>query len=448
MRSVIERLFNVTGAGSTIKTELAGGTTTFITMSYIIFVQPAIMTSVGMDFGAVTAATCIASCITIILMGLTANYPFALAPGMGLNVFFVFTVCLAVDQGGVGFTWQEALSGVFWAGILFLIAVIFGLHNKLIDIIPNNLKLGISAGIGLLITMLGLEWAGIIIDNPATFVGLGDLRSTPVMLSIFGLLLTSVLLNRKIPGAVLLGILITSLVGIPFGILQYEGLVSMPPSIGPTFFKLDLFGIFSRPEFITVILLFFFIDIFDTMGTLVGLSSFAGYFEGRRIPRAGRALGSDATGTIIGALLGTSTLTSYLESATGITAGARTGLANMATGILMLASLFFYPLVRMIGGGYDNPEGITLYPSIAPVLIIVGSLIVRSAAEIEWKNLGEAIPAFLTIIIMPTTFSITDGLAFGFISYAVIMLVSPKWKTIHPAVYILAILFILRYILL
>jgi len=447
MRTLIERIFKVSESGSTIKRELAGGTTTFFTMSYIIFVQPAILSSTGMDFGAVMAATCIACFITIVLMGVLANYPIALAPAMGHNIFFAYTVCLAAEAGGLGYTWQKALAGIFWAGILFAIVIALKFHTKLIDILPESLKLGIGGGIGLLITLLGLEWAGIIVSAPGTLVGMGDLGSPPVLLSLFGLLLTSVLLQRKVPGAILVGIIVTSLVGIPFGILTYQGFISAPPSLEPTLFKLDLFGVFLKPEFITVILLFFFLDIFDTVGTLVGLSSFAGYFRGRQIPKAGRALGSDAAGTVIGSLMGTSTLTSYLESAAGISAGAKTGLANIATGLLMLASLFFYPLIRMIGGGYENPGGITLYPSIAPVLIIVGSFIVKSIAEIDWKNTGESIPAFLTIVIMPLTFSITEGLAFGFISYAVIKIFSPERKSTHPVIFGLAFLFLLRYIL-
>jgi len=448
MKSIIERTFKVSASGSTIKTELTGGVTTFFTMSYVIFVQPAILSSTGMDFGAVMTATCVSSFITIILMGILANYPIALAPAMGHNIFFALTVCTAVGIGGMGFTWNEALAGVFWAGILFMLTILFRFHTKLINVLPDNLKYGIGGGIGLLITILGLEWSGIITANPLSFVGMGDLSSPPVLLSIFGLLFTAILLNRKVPGAILIGIITTSLAGIPFGILNYQGIASLPPSVAPTALKLDFFIPFRNPEFITVIFLFFFLDIFDTIGTLVGLSSYAGYFEGRKLPKAGRALGSDAAGTIIGSLLGTSTLTSYLESATGISAGAKTGFANMITGLLFLLSLFFFPLARMIGGGFETPDGITLYPSIAPVLILVGCFIVKSVANIKWDEPSEAIPAFLTIIIMPLTFSVAEGLAFGFISYAVIKIFSPQWKEVHPIIYIIAILSLLRYILL
>ncbi len=447
MANFIDRFFKISANGSNLRTEFVGGASTFFTMSYIIFVQPAILSGTGMDFGAVMTATCLASFLTIVLLGVTANYPIALAPAMGHNIFFAFTVCLAVNSGGLGFSWPEALSAVFWAGILFLIVTLLGIHNRLIEILPESLKLGIGGGIGLLITLLGLEWSGIIIANEGTLTGMGDLSSPPVLLSIFGLLLTAVLLNRKVPGAILLGIIITSLAGIPFGILKFQGIMSYPPSIEPTLFKLDLFGAFGRPEFITVIILFFFLDIFDTVGTLVGLSKFAGYFKGKTIPKAYQAMSSDAAGTTIGALLGTSTLTCYLESAAGITAGARTGFANIVTGMLMLASLFFYPLVKMIGGGYDNPGGITLYPSIAPVLILVGSFIIISITEIKWRDTSEAIPAFLTIVIMPLTFSITEGLAFGFLSYAAIKLFSAERRQTHWAVYLIAILFLIRYIL-
>jgi len=446
MRGIIERLFKVSESGSSIRTELIGGTATFFTLSYIIFVQPAMLTAAGMDFGAVMAVTCIASALTTILMGLFANYPIALAPGMGENIFFVFTVC-ATTAGGLAYTWQEALGAVFWAGVIFLLVAISGLQSKLIDAIPDGLKHGITAGIGLLITILGFEWAGIIKDNPGTLVGIGNVTSTPVLVAICGTLITALLINLRVFGAILIGLLITGVLGIMTGIVSYQGVFSKPPSLAPTLFQLDIFGVFTKPDFITVIVLFFFLDIFDTIGTLVGLSTYAGFFKNGKIPRAGRVLGVDAFGTVLGASMGTSTITSYLESAAGIVSGARTGLAAIMTGVLLLASLFFYPLIKMIGGGYVTPDGVKLYPIIAPVLILVGSFIVKSIKEIQWDIPGEALPAFFTIMIMPLTFSITEGISFGFISYAVINLFSKRWRSVHPMVYILAVLFLVRYML-
>ena len=447
MRGILERAFKVTTLGSTIQTELVGGAATFFTLSYIIFVQPAILSAAGMDFGAVLTVTCIASAITTICMGILTNYPFALAPGMGHNVFFVFTVCGALTAGGLGYTWQEALGAVFWAGIIFLLVAVSGVQVKIIDAIPDGLKHGIGVGIGLLITVLGLEWAGIIADNPATLVSIGDISSPPVLLAIAGTLITAILINLRVFGAILWGILTTAVLGIIFGIVSYQGTFSLPPSFSPTAFKLDIFGVFSKPDFITVIVLFFFLDIFDTIGTLVGLSNYAGFFKNGKLPKASRVLGVDAFGTVLGSLFGTSTITTYLESASGIISGARTGLAPIMTGILLFASLFFYPLIKMVAGGYPITGGVTLYPIIAPVLIIVGSFMITSVKAIKWDNPGESLPAFLMIMSMPLTFSITEGISFGFISYAVINLFSKRWRSVHPMMYILAVLFLIRYML-
>ncbi len=448
MKGKIEKYFKISNLGSNIKTEVMGGTTTFFAMSYIIFVQPAMLAGTGMDFGAITVATCLSCFISIITMGLLTNYPIAIAPGMGQNIFFAYTVCAAAASGGMGFTWQEALSGVFWAGLLFLIITILRIQTKLINILPDNLKYGISGGIGMLIALLGLKWAGIIVAEKGAITGLGDMQSPPVLLSIFGILLTSVLIQRKVTGAILIGIIATSLAGLPFGIFSYSGIVSLPPSIEPTLFKFDLFGIFRHPEFLTVIFMFFFLDIFDTMGTLVGLADFAGYYKDGEIPRADTVLKIDAAGTVFGAALGTSTLTSYLESTTGIAAGAKTGMANIITGFLFLAALFFYPLVSMIGGGFDNPDGITLYPSIAPILILVGCFIMKSIVKVNWDEPSEAVPAFLTILVMGMSSSIPGGLAFGFVSYSIIKLFSGKTKDVHPIIHIISLLFILRYVFL
>lgn len=443
---MLERWFRLKESGTTIRREIASGLTTFMAMSYIIFVQPTVLSACGMDFGAVMIATCISSAVATILMGLLANYPIALAPAMGHNFYFAFTVCGAAVAGGMGYSWEVALGAVFISGALFIILSFVGFRVKIIDAVPSTLKSAIAAGIGLLIALIGLQWAGLVVDNPSTLIGLGDLSSPPVILSISGLCIIALLLALRIPGAILLGIVATALIGLPFGIVKYYGVVSKPPSVLPTFLKLDVLGVFRQADFLSVIFVFFFLDLFDTIGTLIGVSEQAGFLKNGKLPRAKNALLSDAVGTVSGAALGTSTVTSYIESAAGVSAGGRTGFSNLITSLLLIISVFFYPLVKMVGGGYQSPDGSVMYPVIAPALIIVGSFMMRVVKRIEWEDITEALPAFLTIVIMPLTFSITEGIAFGFISYAFVKLVCGRGREVHWIIYVFALLFVLRYI--
>jgi len=435
-------MFNLRERGTSVRTEIVAGLSTFMTMSYIIFVQPAVLSICGMDHGAVLVATCVASALATFLMGVLANYPIALAPAMGHNFFFVFTVC-----GVMGYSWQVALGANFISGALFVVLSVFSFRARLVDAMPQSLKSAIAVGIGLLIALVGLEWSGLIVGHPATLVQLGDLHSAPVLLALFGVLLISVLFARGVRGAILIGILVTAFLGWALKLVAFEGIIGAPPSLAPTFLKLDIAGVFTSGGFtdvLIIIFVFFLLDMFDTVGTLVGISERAGFLVDGKLPRAERALLSDAVGTIVGTTLGTSTVTSYIESAAGVSEGGRTGLANMVTAALFLLALFFYPLAKMVGGEVVCGE-LRLYPVIAPPLIIVGSMMMTSVKSIKWEDYTESVPAFLTLIIMPLTFSITEGIAFGFISYALLKLLSGRAKEGNALVYIFAALFILRY---
>ena len=438
---MIEKLFQLQASGTTVKREIVAGCTTFMTLSYIIFVQPTVLSAAGMDSGAVMAATCITSAFAMVLMALLANYPIALAPGMGHNFYFTFTVCLTL-----GIAWQQALGAVFIAGVFFVLLSFVGLREKVMGILPVSLRNAIPAGIGLLIALVGLEWAGLIVDHPATYVTLGSLKSAPVLLSVFGLVVIAILFALNVRGAILIGILASTVVGLIIGLVKFEGVVSAPPSIAPTFFKLQIPNIFVNPELIAIIIIFIFLDLFDTVGTLVGVGQQAGLMVDGKLPRARQALFSDAVATSTGALLGTSTVTSYIESASGISAGGRTGLTNIVTAILMLLALFFSPLIKMVGAGYAVSENMTLYPVIAPALIIIGCLMLKNVVSINWDDFTESIPAFLTLLMMPLTVSITEGIAFGFISYALLKLVSGQGRQVHWLIYLFAVLFVARYI--
>jgi AGZA family xanthine/uracil permease-like MFS transporter len=439
---MLQQLFKLKENKTDVKTEVTAGITTFMTLSYIIFVQPTVLSACGMDFGAVLVATCVASAVATFLMGFYANYPIALAPGMGQNFFFAYTVVLKM-----GIPWQKALGAVFVSGVLFLALSFFGFREKLIDGIPDSLKEAIAVGIGLFIAMIGFQWSGIVIGSPSTLVGLGSLRSAPVLLSLIGLLLTVILVTRRVRGALLWGILATALAGLPLGVVHYHGILGAVPSVSPTLLKLDIPGALDL-GLVSVVFVFFLLALFDSVGTLIGVSNQAGLLVQGKLPRAREALAADAFGSVSGALLGTSTVTAYVESAAGVAEGGRTGLANVVTGILMLASLSLYPLSRMVGDGFKLANGSQIYPVVAPVLIVVGSMMLRNVTRIRWEDATEAIPAFLTMVLMPFAFSITEGIAFGFISYSVLKLIAGRGREVHGLVYLFAVLFVVRYIFL
>jgi AGZA family xanthine/uracil permease-like MFS transporter len=439
LSAVLDRLFDLRAHGTTVRTEIVAGVTTFLTMAYIIFVQPTVLSAAGMDFGAVMTATCIASALATLMMAFLANYPIAVAPAMGHNFFFAFTVCL-----GMQVPWQVALGAVAIAGMAFVLTAGVGLREKLITAIPGSLKHAMAVGIGLLIALIGLQWGGIVAASPDTLVTLGSLSSPPALLTLVGLLVTAVLMARRIHGAVLIGILLSACVGLGTGVVQYQGLMSAPPSLAPTLMQLDVAGAL-QPAMLPVIVIFFFLALFDSVGTLVGVASRAGLMRGNTLPRAREALLADAAGTVAGAALGTSTVTAYIESSTGVSAGGRTGLANVVTASLFLLALLFSPLVKMIGGGYSAGGGPVLYPVVAPALILVGTMMMAGVRSIDWDDTTESIPAFLTIVIMPLTVSITEGIAFGFIACAILKIATGRAREVHWLVYLSAVLFVLRY---
>ena len=440
MKKILENFFKLKDLNTNIRTEVVAGLTTFMTMAYIIFVNPAMISQTGMDFGSAMMATCISAAFATIMMGLYANYPIALAPGMGENAFFTYTVCLTM-----GISWPVALGCVFIEGVLFIILTLTKLRQSIMDAIPASLRFGTACGIGLLIAFVGLVDAGIVVKHPATLVALGDIINPPALLALLGLLITAVMLVKRIKGAILWGMLITAGFGMAFGMVKLQGLVAMPPSIMPTFMKMDVIGA-MKMGLVTVIFVFLFMDVFDTVGTLAGVAELGGFLKNGKLPRAGKAMLTDAVGTCVGAACGTPTVTSYIESASGISAGGRSGLASVITGLAFIAALFFSPLVKMIGGGFQTAQGTLLHPVTAPALIIVGSMMLHSIVKIDWQEYSESIPAFLVIITMPLTFSIATGIAFGFISYAGIKLFTGKGKQVSWLVYVLALLFILRFV--
>jgi len=440
MKNSLEDFFKLKDLNTNIRTEIIAGLTTFMTMAYIIFVNPAMISQTGMDFGSAMVATCISAAVATIIMGLYANYPIALAPGMGENAFFTYTVCITM-----GISWQTALGCVFIGGIIFIILTLTRIRQLLIETIPPSMRYGIASGIGIFIAFIGIIDAGLVKAHPATLVTIGDIVSLPSLLAMFGLIVTGVLLVKNIKGAILWGILITALAGMFLGIVKYQGFVSIPPSMAPTFLKMNITGAFNM-GFLSVIFIFLFMDMFDTVGTLAGVAEIGGFMKGGKLPRSGKALFSDAVGTCVGAACGTPTVTSYIESASGITAGGRSGLTSVVTGLMFLAALFFSPLIKMIGGGYVTDNGVLSHPVTAPSLIIVGSMMLKSITKIDWKDYTELIPAFLTILIMPFTFSIATGIAFGFISYSALKLFTGRGKEVSWLVYLLSVLFILRFL--
>ncbi len=439
---MLERLFKLTENETTLQREILGGLTTFMTMAYIVFVNPAILSQTGMDFGAVMTATCLSAAVATLAMGLAANYPIALAPGMGENLFFLSVVI------GMGISWEVALAAVFVSGIVFFLLTFLRIRELIIDAVPVSLKHAIAVGIGLYIAFIGMVDAGIVVKPEGTFfLKLGDLSLTPTLVACIGLLITVTLMARKVKGAILLGILATSFLAWALGLISWQGLVAPPPSLAPTFLKMDLRGLLDV-AMIPVIVIFLFMAVFDAIGTLIGVSERAGFLRDGKLPRATPALIADSSGTVLGSALGTSTVTAFIESATGVEAGARTGLANMVTGALFLLALFFSPLVQMVGGGVPVEGGAILKPITAPALIVVGSLRAGSINKIDWSNITESFPAFLVIVAIPFSWSIADGIAFGFISYPALKLLSGRSREASGLVYALGILFVARYLLL
>jgi AGZA family xanthine/uracil permease-like MFS transporter len=436
----LDRYFQLSPRGTSIRTEAVAGVTTFLTMAYIIFVQPAVLSAAGMDAGAVLVATCVASAIGTLLMALLANYPIGVAPAMGHNFFFAFTVVVA---GGT--PWQTALGAVAIAGTIFIVTAGIGLRERVMAAVPGSIAHAIAAGIGLLIALIGLQWSGIVVDSPATLVTLGPLGAPPVLLALGTLALMAILWARAIPGALLIGMAAATVAALALGLVHFEGIVATPPSIAPTFLQLDIVSAL-RPDLLSVTLVFFLLALFDSIGTLIGVTSRIGVLRDGTIPRLKPALLADAIGTVAGAALGTSTVTAYVESSTGVAAGGRTGLASVVTALLFLLALFFHPLVRMIGGGI-SADGRTLYPIVAPALVLVGVMMMQSVRDIRWDDPTDAIPAFLTMIVMPLAISITDGIAFGFIAFVVLKAATGRTREVHVLTWVFAAVFLLRYAL-
>lgn len=422
---MLESYFKLEEHGTSVRTELLAGLTTFLTMAYIAFVNPAILSEAGMDFDAVFVATCVAAAAGTLVMGLYANYPIALAPGMGLNAFFAYGVVL-----GMGHSWQVALGAVFVSGILFLILSILPVREWIINAIPQTLKMAISAGIGLFLGLIALKNAGIVVDHPSTLVTIGDLRAPSPLLALLGFFAMLGLTHRRVPGAVVIGILAITALGVGLGISEWKGLASAPPDPRPTLLQLDVAGALDA-ALITVIFTFLFVDLFDTAGTLVGVSYRAGLLDRRgRLPRLSRALIADSSATVVGSLLGTSPTTSYIESAAGTNVGGRTGLTAVVVALLFLACLVLAPLAKTV------PSYAT-----APALLFVACLMARGLAEIDWEDVTEYGPAVITALAMPLTFSIADAIGIGFITYTVTKLLSGKLASTSPAVWVIALLF-------
>lgn len=427
---MLEQLFKLKEHQTNLKQEVIAGCTTFLTMAYIIFVNPMMLADAGMDQGAVFVATCLAAAIGCLIMGLMANYPIALAPGMGLNAFFTYTVV-----GEMGYSWETALGAVFMSGICFLVLSLVKIREWIVNSIPMSLRLGIAAGIGLFLALIGLKSAGIVVASPATLVTMGDITAFPAVMSALGFFLIIAMVQRGMKSAVLLSILTITGLGLAFGDVQYAGIVSAPPSVMPTFMKMDLSSVLEV-SMISVIFAFLFVDLFDTSGTLVAVAQRGGLLDEKgRLPRLNRALSADSTATIAGAMLGTSTTTSYIESTAGVSAGGRTGLTAVVVGLLFIAALFFAPLAGMV------PAYAT-----AGTLFYVAILMMSGLMHVEWEDLTEAAPVAVVCILMPLTFSIATGIAFGFIAYAVIKLLCGRFKELNAGVVILALLFIAKFI--
>ncbi len=426
---MLERLFKLRENGTTVKTEVLAGLTTFLTMAYIVFVNPDILSQTGMDKSAVFVATCLAAALGSAVMGLVANYPIALAPGMGLNAYFTYTVVK-----GMGVSWQAALGAVFLSGILFLAVSLFKVREMIVNAIPRSLKLSISAGVGMFLAIIALKNAGIVVAHPATLVTMGNVHDPKVLLSIFGFMLVLALEYRKITGSVIIGILSVTVLAVMLGLQPFSGVFSMPPSLGPTLMQMDVAGALNA-SLLGVIFVFFFVDLFDTTGTLIGVSHRAGLLDSQgKLPRLKRALLADSSAIAVGAALGTSSTTAYIESAAGTAVGGRTGLTAVVVAILFLAALFFSPLAGSV------PAYAT-----APALCYVAVLMARGLAEIDWNDLTEAAPAVVTALAMPFTFSIADGIAFGFITYVAVKLLAGRFRDLSIPVVIIALLWVVKF---
>lgn len=425
---MLEKLFKLKAHNTTVRTEIIAGITTFLAMAYILFVNPSILGATGMDKGAVFVATCLAAAIGCVLMGLIANYPIALAPGMGLNAFFTYTVVLHM-----GYTWQVALGAVFLSAVIFFAMSLFKIREWIIASIPLPLRAGIGAGIGLFLAIIALEGAGIVVDNPATLVGIGDLTKPGPLLAMLGFVVIVVLEARRVTGAVLIGILLVTFISMGIGLSPFAGVFSAPPSISPTFLQLDIAGAFNV-GLISVIFAFLFVDVFDNTGTLLGVTKRAGLADEQgNVPKMGRALIADSAAALFGSLLGTSTTTSYVESAAGVSAGGRTGLTAIVVGVLFLLALFFSPLA----------SSVPVYAT-APALLFVAVLMASGLADIDWKDITTAAPVTVTALTMPLTYSIANGIAFGFITWTLVKLLSGRAKEVNAALVILSILFVIK----
>jgi adenine/guanine/hypoxanthine permease len=426
---LIDRYFKLTENHTTVRQEILGGFTTFVTMAYIVVVNPQILGQAGMPVEGVLFATCISAAIATLVMGLYANYPIALAPGMSLNAYFTYAVCL-----GMHVQWQTALAVVFFSGVLFLLLTATRVREQIVNGIPDCLKHATAAGIGMFIAFVGLRNAKLVVANPATFVGLGNLSDHAAQTACFGLVLTVILMARRIRGAIVIGVFATAVLGVFRGLAHWPAALFSLPHPSSTFLQLDFRGAIHI-GFLEILFAFLFVDLFDNVGTLMGVCEQGGFVVNGKIPRVGRVLVADGIGTVFGALTGTSTVTSYIESAAGVSAGARTGLSNMVVAVLFLLAMFCSPLAAAI------PDYAT-----APALILVGALMTESIARIQWADFSEALPAFITILATPLTFSIATGLSFGLISYTVVKIAGGKSREINPLLWILTVLFILRYV--
>lgn len=426
---MLTKLFGFNPKETTIRTEVMAGLTTFLTMAYILAVNPNILSETGMDKGALFTTTVIMAGISTIFMGLYAKLPLALAPGMGLNAFFAYTVCMVM-----GYSWQFALTAVFLEGLLFILLTVTNLREKIVDVLPDTLKKAISAGIGLYIAFIGLKSANIIVDNPATLVSLGDITTGSALLGVIGIAVTSILLVKNVKGALLFGILVTTILGIPLGETKFDGVVSVPPSIEPIFMQFEWTNIFTK-DMLVIVFTLLFVDLFDCIGTVIGVTERAGMVKDGKIPRLKEVFMVDSVSTAVGAMMGTSTVAVYVESAAGVNEGGRSGLTAFTTGIFFLLALFLSPLFLAI------PAAAT-----TPVLVLVGLMMMASVLNVNFSDYSESIPAFICILFMPLCYSISDGIVLGHLSYIFINLLSGKYKKVSIGMCILAVFFLLKFI--